>query len=83
MHDARILTALAPGRGKIRETESLIWWLPELETTLVAMASNVRIVHTYEVSEDTFWDRLFLDEEYNRRLYVEALRFHSYRVTRG
>ena len=42
------------------------------------MATRVRIEHTYEVDEDTFWDRVFLDEEYNRRLYLEGLRFESY-----
>ena len=42
------------------------------------MASNVRIEHVYEVSEDTFWEQVFLDEEYNRRLYMEGLKFESY-----
>jgi len=37
-------------------------------------------VHTYNVSEDTFWDKLFFDEEYNRRLYLEALKFHDWKV---
>jgi hypothetical protein len=44
------------------------------------MATSVRIVHTYNVSEDTFWDKLFFDEEYNRRLYLEALKFHDWKV---
>jgi hypothetical protein len=44
------------------------------------MANSVRIEHIYEVSEDTFWERLFLDEEYNRRMYVEGLKFESYAV---
>jgi hypothetical protein len=46
------------------------------------MASTVRIEHTYEVSEDTFWNEFFLDEEYNRRLYLEALKFHAYAVSK-
>ncbi len=44
------------------------------------MATNVRIVHTYNVDEDTFWQKLFFDEEYNRRLYLEALKFHDWKV---
>jgi len=44
------------------------------------MATQVRIVHTYNVSEDTFWDKLFFDDEYNRRLYLEALKFHDWKV---
>jgi len=44
------------------------------------MPSSVRIVHTYNVSEDTFWDKLFFDEGYNRRLYLEALKFHDWKV---
>lgn len=46
------------------------------------MATDVRIVHTYNVSEDTFWDKLFFDDEYNRRLYLEALKFHDWQVER-
>ena len=44
------------------------------------MASNVRIEHIYEVGEDTFWGTVFLDEEYNRRLYLEGLKFESYEL---
>lgn len=44
------------------------------------MATHVRIEHTYEVDEDTFWDRVFLDEEYNRRMYLEGLKFESYEL---
>jgi hypothetical protein len=44
------------------------------------MATDVRIVHTYNVSEDTYWDKLFFDDEYNRRLYLEALKFYDWKV---
>jgi hypothetical protein len=47
------------------------------------MATDTRIVHTYNCSESTFWDELFLDEEYNRRLYLEALRFHAWKVVKN
>ena len=44
------------------------------------MSTSVRIVHTYNVSEDTFWNKLFFDDDYNRRLYLEALKFHDWKV---
>ena len=34
----------------------------------------VRISHVHECSEDTFW-QLFFDDEYNRQLFGDALRF--------
>jgi hypothetical protein len=43
------------------------------------MAENVRIEHTFACSEDTFWNQLFFDEEYNRRMFVDALRFPMWR----
>ena len=46
------------------------------------MPSSVRIVHTYNVSEDTFWDKLFFDDEYNRRLYLEALKFYDWKLVK-
>lgn len=42
--------------------------------------AEVRIVHTYECSEDTFWGKIFLDREYNRRLFLEALGFPRWEV---
>src|SRR5690606_2606171 len=35
--------------------------------------------HTYGCSEDTVWNQVFLGEDYNRRLYLEGLRFHEWR----
>jgi hypothetical protein len=40
---------------------------------------ELRVDHTLECSEDVFWDRVFLDEEYNRTLFVENLKFTSWR----
>lgn len=42
-----------------------------------------RIEHTYNCSEDVFWDRLFLDDEYNRKLFMEQLHFTTWRVLRS
>jgi hypothetical protein len=46
-----------------------------------------RIEHTYSCTSDVFWNQIFLDEEYNRRLFLDELHFESWRVrsseTRG
>lgn len=44
--------------------------------------ASVRIEHTYNCSVDTFWDKVFFDEEYNRRLFKEALGFPGYEETK-
>ena len=36
--------------------------------------------HVIDTCVDTFWERLFFDEEFNRRLYLEGLGFKSYEV---
>lgn len=36
---------------------------------------SFRIEHTFDCSEKTFWDQVFFDNEYNRRQFLEALRF--------
>jgi hypothetical protein len=43
---------------------------------------ELRVEHTLECSEDVFWDRVFLDEGYNRTLFVENLKFASWREAR-
>lgn len=44
--------------------------------------AEARIDHTFNCSADTFWDKLFFDEEYNRRMFTEVLRFPHFAVTR-
>ena len=39
-----------------------------------------RIEHVYDCSEELFWDQIFLDETYNRSLYLDELHFDEYRV---
>lgn len=41
-----------------------------------------RIEHTYDCSAEVFWDQLFLDDEYNRKLFVGELHFSTWRVIR-
>ncbi len=45
--------------------------------------SEVRIEHVYECSEETFWNKLFLDEEYNQRMFSEALKFPVWKVLKS
>lgn len=40
---------------------------------------ELRVDHALECSEDVFWDKVFLDEEYNRVLFLQSLRFESWR----
>jgi len=40
----------------------------------------VNIQHTFNCSEDTFWDRIFFDESFNQHLYKEVLGFSVYKV---
>ena len=49
---------------------------------MTAQMSDARIVHELACSESVFWDRLFFDEEFNRRLFLEELRFAAWRVVR-
>ena len=43
---------------------------------------SVRIEHTFECSEQTFWDKIFFDEEYNRKLFLERLKFPVWKETK-
>jgi hypothetical protein len=52
-----------------------------LVVCVLAMA-DARIVHDLDCSESVFWDKLFLDGEFNRRMFVEALKFAGWRVVR-
>src|SRR5688500_17961642 len=54
-------------RGFARDT-------PPGVSTMRAMA-EARIEHVFNCSEETFWTKLFFDQEYNRRLFTEELAF--------
>lgn len=43
---------------------------------------SVRIEHTFECSEQTFWDKIFFDEEYNRKLFLDKLKFPVWKETK-
>jgi hypothetical protein len=38
------------------------------------------IRHPYAIEPDAFWRELFFDAEYNRKLYLEGLRFEGFEV---
>jgi Protein of unknown function (DUF2505) len=42
-----------------------------------------RIEHTYSCSGEVFWNQIFLDDAYNRTLFIEELHFESWRVLRS
>lgn len=41
--------------------------------------ATVEVEHTFNCSEATFWDRIFLDPEYNERLFKTELKFPVWR----
>ena len=44
---------------------------------------EIRVEHTFNCSVDTFWDRIFFDPEYNRRLFLEVLKFPEWKETKN
>jgi len=44
---------------------------------------DFRIEHTFNCSEETFWTKVFLDDEYNRQLFLERLKFSVWRVLKN
>ncbi len=40
----------------------------------------MNLKHTFNTDVDTFWSKVFFDEAYNRRLYLEALGFRGFEV---
>jgi hypothetical protein len=41
---------------------------------------STRIAHEFDCSEETFWKILFFDPEFNRRLFLETLRFPVWKI---
>jgi hypothetical protein len=41
---------------------------------------RTKIEHEFDCSEAVFWQTSFLDDEYNRRLYLETLQFPEWRI---
>lgn len=47
-----------------------------------ARMSEIRVEHVFKCSEETFWTKVFFDDEYNRRLFQEVLKFPVWRVSK-
>jgi hypothetical protein len=45
--------------------------------------AEIRVEHTFKCSEETFWTKVFFDDEYNRRLFQEILKFPVWRVAKS
>jgi len=41
---------------------------------------SVRIQHEFDCAEETLWQLSFFDDDFNRRLYLETLRFPVWRI---
>ena len=52
-----------------------------LGASLRVMA-EIRVEHVFKCSEETFWTKVFFDDEYNRRLFQEILKFPVWRVAK-
>ena len=39
---------------------------------------EITLRHEIECSEDTYWEKCFFDEEYNRRLFLDVLKFPGF-----
>jgi hypothetical protein len=42
--------------------------------------TDVRIEHRFDCSVNTFWERIFFDEEFNRGMYLKHLQFQDWKV---
>lgn len=42
-----------------------------------------RIEHVYDCSAEVFWTKIFLDDEYNRKLFLDALHYTDWKVLRS
>jgi len=40
---------------------------------------DFRVEHTFNCSEESFWTKVFFDDDYNRRLFLERLKFSVWR----
>jgi hypothetical protein len=41
---------------------------------------EITLRHDFECDEDTYWHKIVFDRDFNRRLYLEALRFPAYEL---
>jgi len=41
---------------------------------------EIKFDHVFNCNEDIFWDQVFFDDEYNRAVFLEGLKFPGWRV---
>jgi hypothetical protein len=41
---------------------------------------EITLRHEFDCDEDTYWEKVFFDPEFNRRLYLDALKFPAYKL---
>ena len=56
---------------------------PSIRCTSLARMAEIRVEHVFKCSEETFWTKVFFDDEYNRRLFKEVLKFPVWRVSKS
>ncbi len=39
---------------------------------------QVNFEHVFECDADTYWDKIFFDEEFNRKFFLEGIKFHHW-----
>jgi hypothetical protein len=44
------------------------------------MATSIEVRHTINCSVDDFWSNLFFDPDFNRKLYIDRLKFKNWEV---
>jgi hypothetical protein len=45
--------------------------------------AELRVEHVFQCTEESFWTKVFFDDEYNRRLFLEVLKFPVWRVLKS
>jgi Protein of unknown function (DUF2505) len=45
--------------------------------------AEIRVEHVFNCSEETFWTKVFFDDDYNRRQFTEVLKFPVWRVAKN
>jgi hypothetical protein len=45
--------------------------------------ANIRIQHIYPCDEETFWRAVFFDADFNRRLFIEHLKFKEWTLVKS
>jgi hypothetical protein len=50
---------------------------PAIRGKRAAAMTTATVRHAFDIDVDTYWEKVFFDEEYTRRLYADVLSFES------